>query len=109
MFVVLIKMEWSVRTNSNNGIVSHSGPVLAPLEPGCIIQQRDVHGKMEGGVRLRSISYRAMSPIYAGEPYRITSSVLEEGREPRFEVLVKKGDVVCMRGEITAEKAETSR
>ena len=29
----------SRRTNSNNGIVSHSGPVLAPLEPGCIIQQ----------------------------------------------------------------------
>ena len=31
----------SRRTNSNNGIVSHSGPVLAPLEPGCIIQHLD--------------------------------------------------------------------
>ena len=53
---------------------------------------------------MKWVSYRATAPIYTGEPYRITSSVVEDGKEPKFEVFVMKGDVVCMKGEITAER-----
>ena len=97
--------SWTRNVEGHPGLVVHGPLNLINM----LDYWRDVHGKTEKGLRLKFISYRAMSPIYAGEPYRITSSVLKEGREPRFEVLVKKGDVVCMRGEITAERAESSR
>ncbi|KAJ4290066.1 hypothetical protein N0V88_006571 [Collariella sp. IMI 366227] len=65
---------------------------------------RDVHGARDKGLHLKEIKYRATAPIYAGEQYMITSSLLEDGEQPKYELLVKKGDVVCMRGEVTAER-----
>ncbi|GAB1311493.1 hypothetical protein MFIFM68171_01703 [Madurella fahalii] len=63
---------------------------------------RDVHGR--DGLRLKEITYRATAPVYAQEPYRIITSAVKGGEEPRYELLVKKGDVVCMKGEIVARR-----
>lgn len=97
--------SWTRSVEGHPGLVVHGPLNLINM----LDYWRDVHGKTGSGLRLKSINYRAMSPIYAGEQYRTTSSVLEGGEKPRFEVLVRKGDVICMRGEITAEKAESSR
>jgi hydroxyacyl-ACP dehydratase HTD2-like protein with hotdog domain len=64
---------------------------------------RDIHGK--DGLQAKEITYRATSPIYAGEPYNITSSVIKHSNgtshdAPRYELLVEKAGTVCMRGEI---------
>ncbi|KAF3769270.1 Thioesterase/thiol ester dehydrase-isomerase [Cryphonectria parasitica EP155] len=65
---------------------------------------RDVHGK--NGQEAGEISYRALSPLYAGDEYTIrTDSVGEEDGEKgkkTWEVAVAKGDKVCMKGTILA-------
>ncbi|KAK3934494.1 hypothetical protein QBC46DRAFT_273667 [Diplogelasinospora grovesii] len=72
---------------------------------------RDVHG--EGGrLHAKQVAYRALSPIYAGESYKISSSTSSDGGDgssrnsehPRHELLVKKGQTICMRGEILGHR-----
>ena len=57
---------------------------------------RDVHG---GSRWPQDITYRAMAPVYAGEKYLLRTE--ETGREDRWKIVVDKGGVVCMQGEIT--------
>lgn len=59
---------------------------------------RDVIGKGDAG----EISYRAMSPLYAGDSYQIrtSNSVGEEDSSP-WEILVEKDGKTCMTGTIT--------
>ncbi|KAF4453298.1 mesaconyl-C4 CoA hydratase [Fusarium austroafricanum] len=63
---------------------------------------RDIHGS---GQRLSGITYRALSPLYAGQTYNIrTSAFQEEEKQKTWEVLVEKGGTVCMKSEIMAEQ-----
>ncbi|KAK0737351.1 hypothetical protein B0T21DRAFT_410804 [Apiosordaria backusii] len=66
---------------------------------------RDVHS-LEGEVKAKGISYRALSPLYAGEEYTIGTEAVEggSGGEGRYGLVVKKGEVVCMRGEVVGVK-----
>ncbi|KAK3694178.1 hypothetical protein B0T22DRAFT_371066 [Podospora appendiculata] len=66
---------------------------------------RDFHGKEN--LHAKEVAYRAMSPIYAGEPYKITSSVVDRSEDgghepPRVKLLVENGGVVSMRAEVVA-------
>lgn len=60
---------------------------------------RDVHGH---GSQPKEVTYRAMSPIYAGESYSIgTQEVREENDGGKlWEILATKNGVTCMKGEI---------
>ncbi|CVK97841.1 mesaconyl-C4 CoA hydratase [Fusarium proliferatum] len=60
---------------------------------------RDIHGN---GGSPREITYRAMSPLYAGQTYNIRTSAKKEAEgEKAWEVLVEKDGTVCMKSEIT--------
>lgn len=85
---------WSQGVEAHKGLVVH-GPINLI---GMLDCWRDVHG--QGAAGPAEISYRALSPLYAGQQYCITSEPVGDGGE-RYEMLVKRGDVVCMRGEIT--------
>ena len=91
----------------------------------------------EVAMRIKEVSYRAMAPIYAGEEYTIsTGSVVDldnvaeedsgaaaavaaadhgnmlmrgENGLKRYEILVKKGDTVCMKGEIVASARKSAK
>ncbi|RKL08099.1 hypothetical protein BFJ71_g2004 [Fusarium oxysporum] len=61
---------------------------------------RDIHGNGESPT---GITYRAMSPLYAGQTYRIRTSATKEAEgEKAWDVLVEKDGTVCMKSEITA-------
>ncbi|KAK7937366.1 uncharacterized protein PG986_014234 [Apiospora aurea] len=78
--------------------------------PGCVVHGplnlismldywRDVCG--EGPVG--GITYRAMSPLYAGDTYRISAQKPVQSDDGKsWEVLVQNGELVCMKGTITA-------
>ncbi|KAK7443713.1 hypothetical protein Landi51_09061 [Colletotrichum acutatum] len=57
---------------------------------------RDVHGK--DGREARQVTYRAMSPLYAGDKYTLRTAAVEN--EERNDLLIEKGNIVCMKGEI---------
>jgi hydroxyacyl-ACP dehydratase HTD2-like protein with hotdog domain len=58
---------------------------------------RDVHGQENLG----EISYRAMSPLYAGDVYHIrTTNVTDVDDRRQWELLVEKDGVLCMKGSI---------
>ncbi|EMT73365.1 hypothetical protein FOC4_g10004735 [Fusarium odoratissimum] len=61
---------------------------------------RDIHGN---GQTPGGITYRAMSPLYAGQTYNIRTSATKEAKgEKTWDVLVEKDGTVCMKSEITA-------
>ncbi|KAH6686223.1 hypothetical protein F5X68DRAFT_240547 [Plectosphaerella plurivora] len=81
-------------------VEGHPGEVVhGPLNLiGMLDYWRDHHGKE---TTPRVISYRALSPIYAGESYVIkTGDIQEIGGGTSYEVLVEKKGVISMRGEI---------
>ncbi|OLN89990.1 Mesaconyl-C(4)-CoA hydratase 1 [Colletotrichum chlorophyti] len=57
---------------------------------------RDVYG--QEGREVRQIGYRALSPLYAGDEYVIRTAAAKGGT--KYEIVVEKGDTLCMRGEI---------
>lgn len=57
---------------------------------------RDVYGK--DGREARQVTYRAMSPLYAGDKYTLRTAAVEN--EKRHELLIEKDNIVCMKGEI---------
>lgn len=62
---------------------------------------RDVHG---GGGRSSpaEISYRAVSPLYAGDLYQIRTLGTSHGDEGKaYEIVVEKDGVVCMKSEVS--------
>ncbi|KAI7765509.1 hypothetical protein LZL87_007260 [Fusarium oxysporum] len=61
---------------------------------------RDIHGN---GQSPGGITYRAMSPLYAGQTYNIRTSATKEAEGKKtWDVLVEKDGTVCMKSEITA-------
>lgn len=61
---------------------------------------QDIHGN---GKNPRKITYRAISPLYAGETYRIQTSEVRDVENGRaWDLVVEKDGVVCMKTEITA-------
>ncbi|KAF7526698.1 hypothetical protein G7054_g10666 [Neopestalotiopsis clavispora] len=61
---------------------------------------RDVVGKGQVG----EISYRAMSPLYAGDTYQIrTSNPVDGGEGSAWDILVEKDGKTCMKSAITAK------
>ncbi|KAK1625170.1 hypothetical protein BDP81DRAFT_328507 [Colletotrichum phormii] len=59
---------------------------------------RDVYGK--DGREARQVTYRAMSPLYAGDKYTLRTAACDVESGNKYQLLVEKGDVVCMKGEI---------
>ncbi|CEF87642.1 hypothetical protein FGSG_10948 [Fusarium graminearum PH-1] len=61
---------------------------------------RDIHGN---GERPREISYRALSPLYAGQTYNIRTDAIKNTENGKtWDVLVEREGTVCMKSEITA-------
>lgn len=86
--------SWTRDVENHPGVVVHGPLNLINM----LDYWRDVH-RVEGSV-LEEISYRATAPIYAGEEYTMSSSKMNTDYG-MFEVLVKKGDQVCMTGHIS--------
>ncbi|KAK1780641.1 hypothetical protein QBC45DRAFT_407840 [Copromyces sp. CBS 386.78] len=86
--------SWTRDVENHPGVVVHGPLNLINM----LDYWRDVH-RVEGSV-LEEISYRATAPIYAGEEYTMSSSKMNTDYGI-FEVLVKKGDQLCMTGHIS--------
>ncbi|KAL3961100.1 hypothetical protein ACCO45_006217 [Purpureocillium lilacinum] len=88
--------EWSQRVEGHPGVVVHG-----PLNLINILDYwRDVHG---GGLEPASISYRAMSPIYAGETYKIkTERSSKDERQVVHHIIAEKNGTVCMKAEVAS-------
>ncbi|EHK24066.1 uncharacterized protein TRIVIDRAFT_45331 [Trichoderma virens Gv29-8] len=89
-----ISDDWTRTAEGHPGVVVH-GPlnVINLLD-----YWRDVHGS---GTGPDEISYRAMSPVYAGEEYQIrTLDILEATDSKIFEVVAEKDGIVIMKASI---------
>ncbi|CEJ83797.1 hypothetical protein VHEMI03261 [[Torrubiella] hemipterigena] len=78
--------DWTASVEGHPGLVVHG-----PLNLINILDYwRDMHG---AGKFPRSVEYRAMSPLYAGDEYLIkTKSINQENKTKAFEVVAEKGD-----------------
>ncbi|KAI9155040.1 Mesaconyl-C(4)-CoA hydratase [Paramyrothecium foliicola] len=87
---------WTQTVEGHPGVVVHG-----PLNLINILDYwRDTHGN--GAMYPAEIEYRALSPIYAGEEYRIqTGDVFESGGQQTAEVLVVKDETVCLKAIVT--------
>ncbi|KAK2616219.1 hypothetical protein QQS21_000851 [Conoideocrella luteorostrata] len=87
---------WSQGVEGHPGIVVHG-----PLNLINILDYwRHVHGR---GKRLEGITYRALSPLYAGDTYHIkTRDVANSDGGQVYEIAAEKNGTVCMKAEITA-------
>jgi hydroxyacyl-ACP dehydratase HTD2-like protein with hotdog domain len=66
-----------------------------------LISMLDYWRDICGQGALGEISYRAMSPLYAGDEYQIrTSTVTDAEKGKLWELLVEKDGVTCMKGTI---------
>lgn len=87
---------WSQGVEGHPGIVVHG-----PLNLINILDYwRDIHGQGT----LRRITYRALSPLYAGDTYRIkTTGVADRDGETVYDIVAEKSGTVCMKSRITAK------
>ncbi|KAL1842673.1 hypothetical protein VTK73DRAFT_3071 [Phialemonium thermophilum] len=95
--------SWARDVEGQRGLVVHGPLNLINM----LDYWRDVYGRGHGGIA--EIDYRALSPIYAGEPYVIRAASTERRDEAssdqeseRTRISVEKDGLVCMRGDITA-------
>lgn len=89
--------SWTQSVEGHPGQVVH-GPLnlISMLD-----YWRDVCGK---GADVGEISYRAMSPLYAGDTYQIRAAGSADSNETGgLEVLVEKDGKTCMKGRIQAK------
>lgn len=88
--------SWARDVEGHPGVVVH-GPLnlIAMLD-----YFRDIHGREP-----RGISYRALSPLYANDEYSARTTSVEDTEEggKAWEVVIAKGDKICMRGTILAD------
>ena len=84
--------DWTHNVEGHPGLVVHGPLNLINL----LNFWRDFHGE---GKFPASISYRAVSPLYAGQTYQIQGTGVEGARN-KWEVLAKRDDVICMKSEI---------
>ncbi|KAK0671480.1 hypothetical protein QBC41DRAFT_386128 [Cercophora samala] len=88
--------SWTRQVEGHPDVVVHGPLNLINL----MDYWRDVHSQ-GGKVRAKGITYRALSPLYAGEEYTIgTERVMESEGGTRYGLVVKRGEAVCMRGEV---------
>ncbi|KAH9904951.1 hypothetical protein F4778DRAFT_52641 [Xylariomycetidae sp. FL2044] len=88
---------WSASVEGHPGVVVHG-----PLNLICMLDYfRDRTGIPIGGV-----SYKALSPLYAGDTYTIRSpgAGVSEGGTKCWDLLVEKGGTLCMKGSIWGQK-----
>ncbi|KAK6837868.1 hypothetical protein PG987_006149 [Apiospora arundinis] len=86
--------SWTRSVENHPGCVVHG-----PLN---LISMLDYWRDVCAGGPVGAISYRAISPLYTGEMYQIsTQDPIESADEKSWDMLVHKGDVVCMKGTIT--------
>lgn len=89
--------DWTQRVEGHPGLVVHGPLNLINM----LNYWRDVHGD---GKNPHSISYRAMSPVYAGETYLVRTEGSDDTAEGRvWDVLVDKNGVVCMKGQVLSK------
>ncbi|KAF4970169.1 hypothetical protein FSARC_2766 [Fusarium sarcochroum] len=87
--------DWTRNVEGHPGEVVHGPLNLINL----LDYWRDTHGNGESP---RDITYRALSPLYAGQTYSIRTSAtrdLESGKA--WDALVEKEGTICMKSEIT--------
>ncbi|KAF4990202.1 hypothetical protein FGRMN_8623 [Fusarium graminum] len=87
--------DWTQNVEGHPGVVVHG-----PLN---LINLLDYWRDMHGNDRIpKGITYRALSPLYAGQIYNIrTSSTRDTESVKTSDVLVEKDGKVCMKSEIT--------
>lgn len=84
--------SWTRNIEGHPAVVVH-GPLNLI---GMMDYWRDLHGT---GKQAEEISYRALSPLYAGDQYVIRTDSVQE---TSWEIGVAKGDKSCMKGTISA-------
>ncbi|CAK7202663.1 hypothetical protein SEUCBS139899_005389 [Sporothrix eucalyptigena] len=89
--------DWTHRVESYAGLVVHGPLNLINL----LNYWQDAHGTATGHV-VQNIQYRAVSPIYAGQPYQVRSKGerTTEAGETKWDVVVEKNGKPCMVAEI---------
>lgn len=88
--------SWTRNVEGHPAVVVH-GPLNLI---GMMDYWRDVHAN---GREPSEITYRALSPLYAGDEYVVrTESTKDEGEARIWELAVVKGDKKCMQGTILA-------
>ncbi|KAM0397435.1 hypothetical protein ACHAPZ_008041 [Fusarium culmorum] len=88
--------DWTRNVEGHPGEVVHGPLNLINL----LDYWRDIHGN---GERPREISYRALSPLYAGQTYNIRTDAIKKTENGRtWDVLVEREGTVCMKSEISA-------
>ncbi|KAJ4269481.1 hypothetical protein NW762_001141 [Fusarium torreyae] len=88
--------DWTRNVEGHPGEVVHGPLNLINL----LDYWRDIHGNGESP---RDITYRALSPLYAGQTYNIRTSAIRDAETRKtWDVLVEKDGTVCMKSEITA-------
>lgn len=86
--------DWTGSVEDHPGIVVHG-----PLNLINILNYwTDIHGAGRGP---KSVSYRAMSPLYAGDDYAIKTVAPEETKEKVVEIVAEKDGVICMKAEVS--------
>lgn len=90
--------SWTRNVEGHPAVVVH-GPLNLI---GMLDYWRDVHAA--DGKQPSEITYRALSPLYAGDEYDVrTESASDEGEAGRtWELAVVRGDKKCMQGTIRA-------
>lgn len=85
--------SWTRNIEGHPAVVVH-GPLNLI---GMMDYWRDVHG---GGKEAREISYRALSPLYAGDQYAVRTEAAHG--TTAWDIGVAKGDKLCMKGTISS-------
>lgn len=85
--------SWTRNIEGHPAVVVH-GPLNLI---GMMDYWRDVHGT---DMEAREITYRALSPLYAGDQYLVRTDAVQQGKT--WEIGVAKGDKLCMKGTIAS-------
>lgn len=89
--------SWTRNVEAHPAVVVH-GPLNLI---GMMDYWKDVHAN---GTEAGEITYRALSPLYAGDEYLVrTDSIENNGEQGKsWDIAVVKGDKMCMKGTILA-------
>ncbi|OAQ60109.1 C6 transcription factor [Pochonia chlamydosporia 170] len=81
---------WSQGVEGHPGVVVHG-----PLN---LINIMDYWGDVHGKTSPRSVTYRAMAPLYAGDTYTIRTKGVSDSV---FDIVAEKQGTVCMKAQVT--------
>ncbi|OAA59397.1 hypothetical protein ISF_06332 [Cordyceps fumosorosea ARSEF 2679] len=85
---------WTTAVEGHPGVVVHG-----PLN---LINILDYWGDIHGDGRApNEVTYRAMSPLYAGDQYQVHTAGVEDGTDgKKYQILADKDGVVCMKADV---------